>query len=140
MLKRAAYVCLWFCAHSAQVSSWQRGDSRSLENGDRAVNGHTNSPSVLMRKSAVPKRMTMCVQVALLRAAHGHTSQQTNVHKRLDTCQQAQKCEKWGTNTSGGGQRKLIRSLANFKGVSIFRPEQLDTSKMDQAHQSPACA
>lgn len=32
----------------------------------------------------------------------------------------------------------LLGSRASFKGVSIFRPEQLDTSEMDQAHQSPA--
>lgn len=31
----------------------------------------------------------------------------------------------------------LLGSWANFKGVSIFRPEQLDLAKMDQAHQSP---
>lgn len=49
-----AYVCVWLCA---QVSSWQRGDSKNLENGDGEVNRHTNSLLVLMRKSAVPKRM-----------------------------------------------------------------------------------
>lgn len=31
----------------------------------------------------------------------------------------------------------LLRSWANFKGVSIFRPEQLDLAEMDQAHQFP---
>lgn len=55
-------VCLW---SGAQVSSWQRGDSKSLENGDGAVNRHTNSLSVLMRKSAMPKRMVcMCMGYA----------------------------------------------------------------------------
>lgn len=48
-------VVLHFFA--AQVSSWQRGDNRSLENGDGAANRQANSLSVLMRESAVPKRL-----------------------------------------------------------------------------------
>lgn len=39
------------------MSSWQRGDNRSLENGDGAANRQANSLSVLMRESAVPKRL-----------------------------------------------------------------------------------
>ena len=125
------------------MSSWQRGDNRSLENGDRAVNSHTNSLSVLMRKSAVPKRMVGAGEACnpdswLYIKTDKHTQEG-------DTCRhtrgiEAQAWELGHTHThthSLGAIYSLLGSRANFKGVSIFRPEQLDPSEMDQAHQSP---
>lgn len=89
-------------------------------------------------------------RVMLAPLTRGHTSKQTNIHKRADTCRhtretQAHRRENWDGHTHGligeqSGIHTLLGSRANFKGVSIFRPEQLDPTEMDQAHQSPACA
>ena len=129
------------------MSSWQRGDNRSLENGDGAVNRHTNSLSALMRKSAVPKRM---VGAGYSCPPDSWSYIKTDKHTQEgDTCRhtrgtQAHRHEIWDTHThSLIGEQSVIHSLlgsrANFKGVSIFRPEQLDPAEMDRAHQSPAC-
>lgn len=144
--KSVAWVCLWFCIFTTWVSSWQRGDNRSLENGDGDVNRQANSLSVLMRKSAVPKRM---VGAGSICTPDSWSYIKTNIHKRtthVDTHKQHRHTSvRTGTraHAGSGGRAKsdsLLGSRANFKGVSIFRPEQLDPAKMDQAHQSPACA
>lgn len=86
------------------------------------------------------------MRVTLTPPTRGHTSKQTNIHKRADTCRRTRR-ENWDTHThthSLIGQQSVIHTLlgsrANFKGVCIFRPEQLDPTETDPAHQSPACA
>ncbi len=85
---------------------------------------------------------------ALAPLTRGHTSTQTNIHKRTTHVDTQEKHRhtgvRTGTHTHTYEEQSVIHSLlgsrANFKGVSIFRPEQLDPSDMDRAHQSPACA
>lgn len=141
-------VCLWFCIFATRVSSWQRGDNRSLENGDGDVNRQANSLSVLMRKSAVPKRMvgkgSICTPDSWSYIKTDKHTQEGNTCRHAQETQ-AHKRKKWDTHahTRSGVRAKsdsVLGSRANFKGVSIFRPEQLDPAEMDQAHQSPACA
>lgn len=141
------FVCACgFAFFAAQVSSWQRGDNRSLENGDGAANRQANSLSVLMRESAVPKRL---VGVGSVRRPDSWSYIKT--HKRATHVDTQEKHKHTGARTGThtharglGGEQRVIQSLlgsrANLKGVSIFRPEQLDPAEMDQAHQSPACA
>lgn len=114
----------------------------ALKNGDRVV----NRLSALMRESAVPKRLVgggvlfrplpglVVIHQGPTRGATHADKQERHEHAGSG---------KWDTRQSGGGAKihsLLTGSRANFKGVSIFRPEQLDPAEMDRAHQSPACA
>lgn len=83
-------------------------------------------------------------RVRLAPLTDGHTSKRTNIHKRATHVDTQEEYKHTGVRTGThththnlGVIHSLLGSRANFKGVSIFRPEQLDPSEMDQAHQSP---
>jgi len=79
------------------------------------------------------------VRLAVAPEFLGRTSSKTNTPERARRHTRGTHTH---THTHGLlGEQSVIHTLLgsreNFKGVSIFRPEQLDPSEMNPAHQSP---